>query len=57
MYFIETRLRDKWNRVHPDTHNTLDDAVKALERLLDSLFFEHNVVINPNNFRIVKAKT
>lgn len=57
MYYIETRLRNEWNRVHVDNYDTLDGAVKALERLLDQLFFEHKVVIQPNNFRIVKAKT
>ena len=57
MYYIETRLRNEWNRVHVDNYDTLDGAVKALERLLDQLFFEHKVVIQPNNFRIVKVKT
>jgi hypothetical protein len=56
MYFIETRLRDKWQRVHLETHPTLTEAVRALERMLDTLFFEHNVTIEPNNFRIVKVK-
>ena len=57
MYFIETRLRNEWSRVHVGNHDTLDGAVKALERLLDELFFEHKVVVQPNNFRIVKVKT
>lgn len=56
MYYIETRLRDEWNRVHVGNHETLPDAVKALERLLDELFFEHKVIVQPNNFRIVKVK-
>jgi hypothetical protein len=56
MYYIETRLRDNWQRVHVDNHVTLDDAVRALERLLDQLFFEHKVTIQPNNFRIVKVR-
>jgi hypothetical protein len=56
MYYIETRLRNNWQRVHVDNHATLDDAVRALERLLDQLFFEHNVTIQPNNFRIVKVR-
>ena len=57
MYYIETRLRNEWQRVHVDNHATLEEAVRALERLLDQLFFEHKVTIQPNNFRIVKVKT
>jgi hypothetical protein len=56
MYYIETRLRNEWSRVHVGNHDTLDGAVRALERLLDQLFFEHKVVVQPNNFRIVKVK-
>ena len=56
MYYIQTRLRDQWARVHMETYASVDEASLALERMLDALFFTHREMVNINNFRIVKAK-
>lgn len=55
MYCIQTRLRDRWARMHFETYDTLDKAVLGLERMLDRLFFELNEQVDINSFRIVKV--
>lgn len=55
MYCIQTRLRDRWTRIHFETYDTLDKAVLGLETMLDRLFFELNEQVDINIFRIVKV--
>jgi hypothetical protein len=55
-YYIQTRLRDRWVRVHLETYNSIDQATLALEKMIDELFFTHREIVTVNDFRIVKAK-
>lgn len=56
MYCIQTRLRDRWTRIHFETYDTVDDAVLGLEKMIDRMFFELNEHVDINSFRIVKVK-
>lgn len=53
-YFIQTRCRDAWHRLHFDSYETLEDATKGLERYIDQLFFDFGEVLPTNIFRIAK---
>ena len=57
-YYIQTRTLHGWHRIMPlPNYDSLKDAQMALERHLDSLFFEHGVMDVPTSiFRIVKCK-
>lgn len=55
MYCIQTRLRDRWTRMHFETYDTPDKAVLGLERMLDRMFFELNEHVDINSFRIVRT--
>lgn len=55
MYCIQTRLRDRWTRIHFDTYDTVDTAVLGLEKMIDRMFFELNEHVDINSFRIVRT--
>lgn len=57
-YYIQTRTVHGWHRIMPlPNYDSLKDAQMALERHLDSLFFEYGEMDIPTNiFRIVKCK-
>ena len=57
-YYIQTRTLHGWHRIMPlPNYDSLKEAQMALERHLDSLFFEHGVMDVPTSiFRIVKCK-
>ena len=56
-YYIQTRTLHGWHRLFTENDDSLEEASKGIERHLDSLFFEHEVMDVPTSiFRIVKCK-